>query len=176
MKLQFFFLFSLFLFVTNCSKKFDNPPPYFPPEIFRCKVDGVEWEAYDYRSGGLINISYGSSSPTDLQYYSDTKSLSLGAGRETEDQTVNQGMRLRAKPLEKGDNHLIYRRIAFHDGLIPPDCRNYELDTFSIRNITILEIDTIDYRMKGNFEFSAINDCSDTVHITEGYFDLSYSF
>ena len=173
MKLHYLLLFSLFLLTATCSK-YNEPPPYSPPAIFRCKVDGVEWEAYDYQNGGLIDIGIGGSSPTNLQYYSDTKGFELGANNKTEDLVINQSIGLYSRIEQIGENVLKYRSNAFIDSNELSGCEYHELDTFAIRKLLILEIDTIDRRMKGNFEFSAINDCNDTVRITEGFFDLSF--
>ena len=60
------------------------------------------------------------------------------------------------------------------------NCGRYELDTSKLNILNILEIDTINQVIKGEFDFYAIDDydgCdSAKVHITDGYFDVIYRF
>ena len=58
----------------------------------------------------------------------------------------------------------------------PSGCRFHDLDTTAVRRLTILEVDTINYLIKGTFEFTAINECVDTVRITDGYFHVNFRF
>ena len=56
-------------------------------------------------------------------------------------------------------------------------CQDYEnIDTNFFNYIELTEIDSIDLVIKGEFQFSIINQCQDTIRVTEGYFDLNYFF
>ncbi len=164
-------LLAILYLAAACNK--DDDQPNYHEDIVRCKVNGVEWEAFDYTEGDIGGWGPGA---IDLQYYKDTGSLSLRALRKLEDQSINQSINISLMDANIGGNEVFLKKREFIDGLNSSGCVYYDLDTFQVRLINILEIDTINYRIVGKFEYSAINDCSDTVHISNGYFDVQYRF
>ncbi len=157
---------------TNCNKEDDTQPKH---NTFRCKVNGQDWEAYTYKNTGIFGM--GVQGPTDLQYYDDTRSFSLGAIRELKDQSINQSMGIsKGRDIWLGNNELPFRIKSFVNWLNPSGCRFYDLDTSKTNIINIINIDTENYTMEGTFKFTSVNDCRDTVHVTDGYFDLDYRF
>jgi len=168
-KSTFFILIVVLCLASSCKKE-----PTFHQDIVRCKVNGVEWEASDDRKSELIGMGTGS---TDLQYYKDTRFFEVRAGIILEDNTTDQAISFYVPNLVVGENVIPYRNDVFYDELNQSGCRFYNIDTLSnIRQLNIIELDTINLSMKGEFEYAAINDCFDTVKITEGYFDLQYRF
>ncbi len=50
------------------------------------------------------------------------------------------------------------------------------MDTTLVRRLNILEVDTVNFLIKGTFEFTTINECNDTMHITDGFFHVNFRF
>ncbi len=161
--------FALLFICANCNKDDDTQPKH---NTFRCKVNGQDWEAFDYR-GGLFGMGTG---PTDLQYYDDTRSIILGARRLLEDESIDQSIRIVSSPIGIGENTINELTEEFKDWNQITGCRFYSLDTTKLRRLTVLEINTQNYTMQGKFEFTAVSDCKDTVKVTNGYFHLEYRF
>lgn len=154
---------------ASCQK--ERFKPDYHVNIFRCKVNGEEWVATCPGSAlwGCEAI--------DCQYFwKDTKSISISATRRLNNDAVYQSMRLYKFKSKNGLNLLDYTAREYTNWNKPTGCRLHNLDTNDIRNITILEVDTINYRIKGTFEFTAINECQDTIRITDGYFHVNYRF
>ncbi len=155
--------------VAGCTKK--DPPSPFHKDIFRCKVNGIEWVA-TCPSDGLFGCE-----PIDCQYYwKDTKGISMGVVRRLHNKSINQSIGFSKYMTELGHNTLSLRTKEYIDWNKPAGCRFHDLDTTAIRRLTILEVDTIKFLIKGTFEFTAINDCQDTMHITDGYFHVNFRF
>ncbi len=75
-----------------------------------------------------------------------------------------------------GINELQYSSKDYSDYLNEAGCISYGIDTSFVKRLTILKIDTVNYTVLGTFEFTVLNQCSDTVKIEDGYFDLEYRF
>ncbi len=75
-----------------------------------------------------------------------------------------------------GDNLLQLTKEEYIDWNKPSDCRFHDLDTTATRRLTILEVDTVKFLIKGTFEFTAINECQDTMHISDGFFHVNFRF
>lgn len=133
----------------------------------RCKINGEDWTP----AGGDLFSIY----PFDLQYYSDTGVLNLDAQRNIGNVSQSINIATRIRNLNE-DNNLFYAINLFTNGELENTCKRFALDTLSGHHLVVIELDTIDYSMIGEFAFTAINECNDTVKITEGYFDLKYRF
>ena len=162
-------IFLLLALLAGCKKE-DTTPTYHK-DIFRCKVNGLEWVA-TCPSDGLFGCE-----PVDCQYYwNDTKFFSLRSIKRLDDNSIYQGIRMFVPQTILGDMKLPYFKEAFTDLKNPTGCRFYNLDTIPFHKLTILEIDTVKYIVKGTFEYTAINECQDTMHITDGYFHVNFRF
>ncbi len=76
---------------------------------------------------------------------------------------------------EKGKiNDISFKENIFHDRNLTSDCKDFQLDTFSNRFIKVITLDSVNRIIEGELEFTAINQCQDTVRITDGYFKVSY--
>lgn len=164
---------TIFLILLSSCKKEDTTPTYHK-DIFRCKVNGVEWAA-TCPSDGLFGCK-----PIDCQYYwKDTKGFEIGAIRRKNNDTIYESMSFSKFNTIIGENIIPVRLRAFKDWNKPGNCGFYDLDTTQIRRLTILEVDTVKFLIKGTFVFSAIDnysDCKDTVKITDGYFHVNFRF
>lgn len=157
---------------SSCQKEDPFPPEDYHKDIFRCKVNGVEWTPH------CISDPLFGCDAVDCQYYwKDTKGIELSAVNRSSDNSEYQTMRFYTRPALPNQIHNIwYLSEEFTDWNKPSGCRFHDLDTTAIRRLTILEVDTVKYLIKGSFEFTAINECQDTVQITDGYFHVNYRF
>jgi hypothetical protein len=163
---------SLLLFISllgSCKK--EDPAPTYHKDIFHCKVNGEEWSA-TCPSTGLFGCD-----PIDCQYYwMDTKGISMGALKVNHDKSINESIGFSKYTTIIGDNLLSLRTKEHIDWNKPAGCRFHDLDTTATRRLTILEVDTVKFLIKGTFEFTTINDCQDTVRITDGFFHVNFRF
>jgi hypothetical protein len=173
MKNKFRHLAVLLLPVLLASCQKEDPAPTYHKDIFRCKVNGVEWAA-TCPSDGLFGCE-----PIDCQYYwKDTKTFEISALNERDNGMTNTSMSFAGYGY-LGDNIVLSLKRNFKDWNKPGNCGFYDLDTTQIRRLAILEVDTVNFLIKGTFEFSAIDnysDCKDTVKITDGYFHVNFRF
>ena len=156
---------SIVLF-SCCKKEDPEPCEGCYTEVFRCKIDGVDFLPY-CKSGPLFGCS-----AINCQYYKGSGTIELVAFNK------NTGLKvsLTGRPIKIGQNTLGPRRKAFQDWTNEKGCVFYDYDTLNLGILTISEIDTIKQIIKGEFEYDAINYCGDTVRIREGYFDVVYRF
>ena len=165
---------ALLSLASSCQK--DDPFSHeeYHQDIFRCKVNGVEW------TPNCISDPLFGCDAVDCQYYwKDTKGISIGVVNISNDQSVNQSIGFSKYTTVEGDNPLTLRTKEFIDWNKPGNCGFYDLDTTAVRRLTILEVDTVNYLIKGTFEFTAIDnygDCQDTIRITDGYFHVNFRF
>ncbi len=157
--------------IASCNK--DDDQPNYHDDIVRCKVNGVEWEAFDYTEGDIGGWGPGA---IDLQYYKDTGFFELGAGRKLEDQSINQSFTFFVPDSKIGSNAISFRTDAFHDALKNSGCKFYDLDSLADNRLILNNIDTVNYIITGQFEFSVTNECGHTLQITDGYFNSQYRF
>ncbi len=167
--MTFLFLLAILSIAAACNK--DDDQPNYHEDIVRCKVNGVEWEAFDYTEGDIGGWGTGA---TDLRYDENEGWLTMVAVRALEDQSINQSINISARPAQIGNNEIFFKKREFKNWLNSSNCVYYNLDTLNHNEITIIEIDTINQIIIGEFEFSAFNDCGDTVYVTDGYFDIQY--
>ncbi len=123
--------------------------------VFRCKVNGEDWCASCESGDPLFGCD-----PVDCQFYPSSQSLAISAGNKEGKGGIsisvsNSIIKMDSSRLSRVQN--IYRLRKYNT----LDCYTYDLDDGS----KIIE---------GSFEFTAINTCFDTVHITDGYFKLTY--
>ena len=92
---------TIFLILLSSCKKDDTTPTYHK-DIFRCKVNGVEWAA-TCPSEGLFGCK-----PIDCQYYwKDTKGFEQIAQRTNSDKTISDAILLfKSNSLDLGQNNL----------------------------------------------------------------------
>ena len=155
------------LIIFSCCKKEElDPCEGCYTEVFRCKIDGVDFVPY-CKSGPLFGCS-----AIDCQYYKKTKSIELVVYNSK----TKLNVQVRARPIYIGGNSLAPRKGAFQDWTNMKGCVFYDYDTISLGKLEIISIDTIKQIIKGEFEYDAINYCGDTVRIREGYFDVVYRF
>lgn len=167
-KLLYIFLIG-FLLAASCNPDDDQVNEIEPHTTFRCKVNGQDWTP----AGGTSQTIY----PFDLQYYSDTGGLELLAHRIILSENVDQGFHLvsRIKTLNT-DTPFRFEEEVFLDNFNSLNCQRFDLDSTSNNYIKLNTIDSTSFFIVGEFEFSAITECEHFIQVTEGYFDLKYTF
>lgn len=161
---------TIFLILLSSCKKEDTTPTYHK-DIFRCKVNGVEWVA-TCPSDGLFGCE-----SIKCWYYSDTPSIELVGLYINSDKTINQSIHIYTfKDLLLNTQLPSGLPGIFKDFNKNPGCRFWDWDPTNKGFIEVLIIDTINHTITGIFEFESINQCNDTIRVTEGYFDVKYYY
>ncbi len=157
----------LLALLAGCKKE----EPTYHRDIFRCKVNGEEWVA-TCPSDGLFGCK-----PIDCQYYwKDTKGFEIAGINRSFQNEIYQSMSFSRYTTIIGENLIPFRKSIFKDWNKHDNCIGHDLDTTSVRRLTILEVDTVNFLIKGTFEFTAINACQDTMRITDGFFHINFRF
>ena len=174
------------LLFLSCEKekKFDpkdsvNHPAF---KIFHCKVDG-EWlvprcadqdpaEAWDF-------WNYSPCRPLICQVNPDVNAVRFWVS-----DVYNSGnfdLLVRFEKLGE-PTHIVYRGLRFTGG--GNYCYAYRLDTTHNNTVTVVKLDEDSRTVEGYFDFWVVtspqsvkyNKCpSDTIHVSEGYFNAKYS-
>jgi hypothetical protein len=157
--------FSLFF---ACNKD-DEPTPENWTEddnIFRCKVNGVDWEP----EGDGLGFSGGN---LDVYYESFfNNSIEFRASKKNDNTSQFMSMFIFVKNDVVGTYELLNNEMFtdFKCG------GNYFKDSTAINQINIIEIDSINNIVVGDFKFTATTtDCSvDKLTVSDGYFKAKY--
>ena len=158
------------LALPSCSIVEEPFEPDWHLNQFRCKINGKEWKPYCV-SGPLFGCS-----ATDCQYYWDTKGLEISASYKTSLGAIHQAMRFNARPAPPGQSVPIWS-AGYSDYNLPGPTGHYDLDTTFAHHVTILEVDTVNYTIKGTFAFTCIDPeggRKNKVVISDGYFHLNF--
>ncbi len=174
MKNLIFLLFTATLFLaTACDKEDDiaTTSTSNNHDILRCKINGENWTP----AGEGFDVI----SPVELNYYSDDGDLRLIAGNSTLNSNFKGAIVFHSQNISLGENSITENESNFYiqnnDNI--NECKYYgDLSPNFDNYVFVNQIDSINYFIKGEFQFSAINDCQDTIRVTEGYFDLNYFF
>jgi hypothetical protein len=156
--------FSLFF---ACNKD-DEPTPENWTEddnIFRCKVNGVDWEP----EGDGVSFSGGN---LDIYYEKYIlNAIQVSASKDNNDVNEFMTMFIGTKPNLIGE-HLIGTTTIYTNN----SCGNYFRDTLADNIVNILEVDSVNFIMEGKFKFTGINSSclTNKVVITDGYFKAKY--
>lgn len=138
---------------------------------FRCEINGEEWKPHCSSDG---NIVAGWCRNTRVFYYEDTKGLEFWVKNEK----GNNRLSFLARGLGLGDDeqttnlHNLGREyIDFSRG----NCGGYGFISSLDNRVDLIKLDTANSVIEGTFFFSVLGECDmDTLHITNGYFHLSY--
>ncbi len=167
MKYLTILLIALLSLASSCRK--DDMPSDGHKNIFRCKVNGVEWTPH------CISDFFGCSA-VDCQYYKGSGTISIGAIRQFANKSIDDGLIIYKYGTQLGINQLTYKSEIYLNYNNKKGCKSYYLDTTVNRTIIVEQVDTFNYIIKGSFEFTGLNQCGDTINVTDGFFDLEYRF
>jgi len=171
--------------ILSCSKEeIYKKDPYSKDKrlhkFFRCKVNGEEWT---WNPANLWNSQF-------IEYYTDTYQPgdTLTDGRFVLDMANYPDKSkfesiyiLVPNELKEGENIIVNRDYDDWHGkyfyvsafdVYKPYSKYYYLDSNYYNSLYIMDIDSINYIITGQFEFRAITgDAQDTVLVTDGEFD-----
>ncbi len=171
MKKIIYLLFTATLFLaTACDKEDDmTSDSSNNHDILRCKINGENWTP---KVAGF-DLVY----PFELNYYRDIERLELLVKNNAGSSILQGSIYIRCNVDSVNTlNKIIFREDVIKNNNYSYECSAFGLDTLTTNFIQITSIDTLNFVMTGKFECSAINDCQDTIRVTEGYFDLNYFF
>jgi hypothetical protein len=166
MKKILLLLLTLSLFFA-CNKD-DEPTPENWTEddnIFRCKVNGVDWEP----EGGGLGFSGGN---LDVYYESFfNNAIQIRASKDNDNVSQFLSMFVGVDLAVNGKSEILTNNVFVDYN----SCGNYFRDTTVFNFIKFIEIDSINNIAEGEFEFIGLNsDCPDTIKVTDGYFKAKY--
>lgn len=163
----FALLLTCVLFISaSCTKEENSCVQKNDCNILEWKVDGKKYKA-ECESGPLFGCD-----AVDCQYYHDTKTLEfVGVG---ENGAV--GVYKYKSLIITGQNNTFgqHDKLNFRSRYNDNNCIVYSLDTNSKYSFIINNVDTVSKYIEGEYSFTGINDCQDTVKVSDGYFKLSY--
>jgi hypothetical protein len=161
---KYLFLLAFFGFLLQgCVKTATIPIDHV--NKFTCRVNGVFWEAVPYQNFILGNDLQMNKSP-----FFDFGSIHA---RNTKKQQ-SIGFNVPLNDSARTTNIILENPFSDYSG----KCNIYRLDTFSNRKVNVNAHDKVKKIVTGTFSFRAINtsiDCTDTVTITDGFFDMQYA-
>jgi hypothetical protein len=140
-------------------------------EYFTCKVNGERWEP-QCDGGPLFGCT-----PWSVQYSKNIPSFDLSIKNEIKKQHIL--LIVHKTPLKLGENKLYideFIQTRYSDSFKSSECRRFKIDTLLPFSFKLNKIDSLNRILKGTFSFTAKNDCSEFVSITDGEFNLPYSF
>ncbi len=171
MKYLALLLITMISLATSCQKENPKTPDNWHKDVFRCKVNGKDWIPK------CVSDPLFGCNAVDCQYYFDNKGFEIGAVRRIPLDSIQESIGLFARPILIGNNLTIFpAENNFVNMKNKSGCRFYTINPNLSYTIMIFEIDTVKFLIKGAFEFSAINNCQDTVRITDGFFHVNFRF
>ena len=175
MKKYLILLVPLLFFMAQCHKTptpEPNPTPDLPPATqegkgtIGCYINGKPWVPKPYISIGgpkFIEVVYRES---DNGFFALNSYI---------DGSLNQSLYLRTYETKIGDNKLVKRSPQdYKDYSFQGNCLSFIIDTTISRNLVITKLDKVNGIISGTFEFTAYNECGDTLKFTKGRFDTRF--
>ena len=174
MKSTFFFILIMIIFLTGCEKPYIPCDPSNPDCIYAvCRVDGERWGMSCERDG-----IFGCSA-ADVQYYRmyPEEHIYIYIKNDAED----SALKVRAKYVQFVDEIYPLATLGqvpsfYVDRKTSSLCSTYKIDTTKYNYLLLNEIDTVNFIVGGEFEFTGQDSCGKVVHITDGRFRLNYRF
>ena len=174
-KLLWILIIAPLLICGNCDR--NDPPkpkPQLPPvtttgeETFACKINGEVWTRH------WLNPVSGSydGSLNSLILFAENRPVDEAFRIELYDRVIGTGT------YQLYDSTMFRTPVIFFAG---KDSKkyygDYRVDSLHRGTIKILRADVDSpYIIAGTFEFDAVNDSGEVVHITEGRFDHRYAY
>jgi hypothetical protein len=163
----------LFLMATSCHKTPDpNPEPDLPPETqtgagtIGCYINGKPWWPKPYVSIGI---------PQFLEVVFDESRDNFFGLNARKDASFSEHLNIYVVNASLGSNIMVSRNSdSFYNSKNKNNCELSYLDTTKTRILVITKLDKINRIISGFFEFTAVNNCKDTLRFTQGRFDSKF--
>ena len=164
-KYEIFSAFVTMLVFVSCTKSDDCQIIAGELNDLTCEIDGIIWKPKLNSFIDLFTFDF----PLSARYreFDNSTLLMISAHREdfTEGcDTIDQTLKLRCKNPKPGLNELSSIDTGFYD-YQKDSCILYSLDTLQTNFINISKMDSL---IVGTFEFIAIDECFNLLHITNG--------
>jgi hypothetical protein len=154
-----------FFLLASCTKE---DPCTDCLGTFRCQINGEKWTP-NCEGGGIVS---GWCKDVDCQYYIDNGGLEMRVVNEKK----SSRLLINGRHMMLGMNPLFYTDREYID-YTRGNCGGYDLIQDLPNYIELIALDTINFTVEGTFAFSVLGTCDgDTLHITDGYFNLAYRF
>ena len=160
----------LLTLITACND--DDLPDLLPPttqtgaNTFGCRVNGEVWvpEVDGFNEMAIDAL------------LSPNGTLNMQCRKEPISDDRNQTLQFSTViDISGRETSPKYNFTYLRDRNVDGACRVIELDTFTNHFVQITHIDSVNYTISGRFEFQLKeDDCSTTVRVTEGRFDVTY--
>lgn len=165
------YIYSMFIlmFLWGCEKGESFDYEVREHEVVSCKINGEDW--VPVRTYLFAIRTY------KVQYYEDTGFFSMSCANLREDVALKGGIVMNVDSLKIGENKLVERDHIYYisNDENTSDCTYYyDLDSTNHNYINIENIDTVNYILTGTFGFTAVNDCAESIAVSDGYFDIKY--
>ena len=165
----------LVLMASSCHKTptpESNPEPDLPlatqegKGTIGCYINGKPWVPKPYVAIGI---------PKFLEIVFDESRGNYFGLRSIKDGSLSEYLNINAFDVKIGNNIIVSRNIeSFYNSLGGNNCSNYYLDTTKTRILILTKVDKTANIISGTFEFTAINNCKDTLVFTRGRFDTKF--
>jgi len=171
-------LFAILLSCSAYDKEDDMPNPEPDPGVFI--VNGERWEFSCKIDGELWVPDSGADNPFSggmpfSEFYDENTNLAISTQKKNDAEILNVSIKVSTQELNPdGDSPLKKSKGIYREYFLESDCIQFSVDTLKQEYIRIIEIDKTARRIKGNFQYSVINECGVKRDITEGFFDAPY--
>lgn len=171
-------LFSIALFLPACDKENDMPEP--EPGVFI--VNGVKWQFSCKINGELWvptseeNNPFGGGAPFTV-WHDEDNYLAVTAKKVDSENILASAIFVSTLDFKlEEDFHLDrqYENTVFKNYMLEEDCVRFLFDKSKEDYIRISNLDYQEKRISGTFKFSGLNECGDSIDVTEGNFDAPY--
>ena len=139
---------------------------------FACLVNGKKWESSGKNPLFVVN-------PQATYSPRDNKSLSIGANRQADNVSENFGFYINPVKISKftiGQTPEVAKEfwLTFIDEKKYPYGQTGKIPKAFTGYLNITKFDTVKYQTSGTFEFKTLDYKGDTIHITQGRFNINF--
>ena len=173
MKKYLIFLIPFLFLMAQCHKTpTPDPEPDLPPATqegkgtIGCYINGKPWVPKPYIAIGV---------PHYLEVVFDESRNNFFGLEANKDGSFAEQMNIYVQNASLGRNTIIrFNAESFYNSNNGNNCFRYYLDTIKPRILDITKLDKEKKIISGTFEFTAFNNCKDTINITKGRFDTYF--
>jgi hypothetical protein len=163
-----FLLISIFLIFAGCEKGPLGGTNY--GDKFSCKINGERWTPKGDGGGSVV---FGSDSPVSARYseFGDAILIFAVSNESESSGSIN----VASKVLKSEGTFPILIGSPPVSGFL---CNSYDVDTTKIHEVHVTEFNELDQKIKGTFQFTVFSTstCTDTIIVTDGRFDLNFTY
>ena len=162
----------------SCDETVETPTPPAPAKHVNkltCKINGETWEALPKKASGILSNPDLSASLMLFPKYPGDTAIYIIATNRLKQEHMSIGFPFFSTTVFSKN----YDSGPFKSATRCTIGGLFDLDTTRQNKIHILSVDRAKNIMTGSFEFTCFGipgGCKDTLHVTDGIFDLQYSY